>query len=368
MNSKERIRSILAGEPADRMGKADAPWPHTRERWRREGAPNDVHVNDHFAMDIRRMVVCNGSLMLEDETLDENEDATVVRNADATVMKIWKDQHASPGPVEFGIRSRADWEKYRERLVPSDDRYRLGYYGDYQYEYDAMTPSRIAEQFAAQETLRETFVPVSISDPYEATMARCGDERLLKWMIDDPDLVTEMFDAHAELGIGMLKRLLDAGAKPDGIFCGGDVAYKNGPQISPRMYRRLLKPYHKKMFDFYRECGLKIIYHSDGDVRELLGDLIDAGIDCIEPLEFQAGMDLDELAEPFGKRVSFMGNLSAIRMSGTRDQAVADARRCLRAGRKLRGYILHSDHSVPPTVSWENFQAIMEVFDEEAHR
>ncbi len=366
MTSKERIRLLLSGEKTDRLGRAEAPWPHTRERWREEGLPAGVHPNDFFSMDIRRMLKIDASFLLEPELLEESAEFVVARDPNGVLVKRWKDEHGVPQPLEYPIRSPKDWKALRERLVPDEGRFAFGYYGDYGYEYARAPLARLKEMIEACDDLRETFLVVETLDPYEATMARVGDENLLVWMATAPEFVYEMFEAHAELGTACVEMLLDAGVRPDGVFVGGDIAYRNGLLFSPAMYRELLWPHHARMFRFFHERGLKVIYHSDGCVTEALPMLIEGGADCIEPLEVQAGMDLDELAEEFGERVSFMGNVSVKALSATKDGAVEEARRRIRAGRRARGYIFHSDHSLPPTVSFENYSAVMEVFEEEA--
>jgi uroporphyrinogen decarboxylase len=366
MNSKQRLASILAGKPTDRIGKAEAPWPMTRARWHKEGIPAGMHANDYFQMDLRRMIRTDTSFLLPSETVKETDEFIFTRNSDGVLVKGWKDEHATPHPVEYPIKSLEDWRKFRDRLVPDEQRYSFGYYGDYGFEYLCAPLGEIKAAVETCASVRETFMPLSVLEPYEGTMCRVGDENLLMWMATEPEFVREMFTAHAELAIKSVELLLRSGIKPDCVFCGGDIAYKNGMLFSPKMYRELLLPLHTKMFRFFHDCGLNIIYHSDGRVTEALPLLIEAGIDCIEPLEVQAGNDMDKFAEPFGKKVSFMGHMSVVALSGTKDEAVAEARRCIRAGQRTRGFILHSDHSLPDTVSLANYQAVMEVFDKEA--
>lgn len=366
MTSKERIGRILSGEKADRVGKAEAPWPHTRKRWIEEGLPADVHANDFFEMDIRRMISFDNSFLLDAEDIEEHDEFVIGRDSNGVLVKRWKDEHGIPEPLEYPIKSPEDWKRYRERLVPDESRFLLGYYGNYGYEYERKTPAELRKILGAEPWAKETFVFLSVNEPYEATMARVGDENLLVWMAMEPDFVYEMFAAHTELAIESISQLLDAGVKPDGVFYGGDIAYRNGLLFSPKMYRDLLFPHHRRLFRFSHECDLQVVYHSDGNVTEALPMLIEAGIDCIEPLEAQAGMDIDALVPEFGDKVSFMGNASVTALSGTKDGAVEEARRCIRAGKRTRGYILHSDHSLPPTVSLENYKAVMEVFEEEA--
>ncbi len=365
MTSKQRIQRILAGEKADRIGKAEAPWPHVVRRWEAEGLPVGVHPTWYFDLDFGMDLDINCSFMLPEEKLDENEQFIVERDANGVVTKSWKDAHGVPHTLEYAINSRQDWLKYRDRLQDTPDRYIWGLYGDFFGTYQKITLQRLQGEMKTNPLIRDKAFILHTSDPYEAAMQKVGDETLLIWMAMEPDLVADMFEVHTNLVLAQMQTLYDAGIRFDALFIGGDIAYKNGLLFSPDMYRELILPRARRIFGCCHDCGMKVIYHSDGDCRQAIPLLIEAGIDCLQPMEVQAGMDVGELAQKYGKQLSFQGNVSVRQLSGTKDQAVAEARKKIRAGKNARGYIFHSDHSLPPSVPWENYKAIMEVFDEE---
>ncbi|MDY6914219.1 MAG: uroporphyrinogen decarboxylase family protein [Planctomycetota bacterium] len=365
ITSKERVGRLLTGRKADRIGKAEAPWPHTVRRWHEEGLAEGVHPADFFGMDMGLMVNIDSSFGLPSRTVEETDEFILTRDNNGVLVKHWKDEHGIPAPIEFSIRSREDWNRLRERLAANEHRCTWGRYGDYFNSYEKVSCETLAQAVQTSREIARKFFLLHTPDPYEATMARVGDETLLVWMATEPKLVNEMFDAHATLVCNQVESLHRRGIRADGIFVGGDIAYKNGLMFSPAMYRALLFPHHKRMFHTFHECGLRVIYHSDGRVTEAVPMLIEAGIDCLQPMEVQAGMDVGQLADAFGRQISFMGNVSVKALSSSKDEAVREARRRIRAGKTARGYIFHSDHSLPPTVSFENYQAVMEVVDEE---
>ncbi|MGD9346032.1 MAG: uroporphyrinogen decarboxylase family protein [Candidatus Aminicenantes bacterium] len=95
----------------------------------------------------------------------------------------------------------------------------------------------------------------------------------------------------------------------DIVMFGDDLGAQTGPLISPEMYRRFFKPFHQKLWSRAKELAdVKVQLHCCGGVRELLPDLIDAGLDAINPVQFNcAGMDTSELKENFGKDLTFWG-------------------------------------------------------------
>ena len=92
----------------------------------------------------------------------------------------------------------------------------------------------------------------------------------------------------------------------------------------------------------------------------LIPDLIESGVDVLQPLQAAAGMDFTELVEVYDEKLVFFGNISASSMSGPPDVLEKEIREKISLGRDRGGYIYHSDHSVPPEVSFERYQQIMQ--------
>jgi uroporphyrinogen decarboxylase len=99
------------------------------------------------------------------------------------------------------------------------------------------------------------------------------------------------------------------GPSIDIIVFGDDLGMQTGPQISPRMYREFFKPRHARMWKRAKElANVKVMLHSCGGLRELLPDLIDAGLDAVNPVQITcAGMDARGLKADFGKEITFWG-------------------------------------------------------------
>lgn len=127
-----------------------------------------------------------------------------------------------------------------------------------------------------------------------------------------------MGQAHVDLLIECLKYCITLGAKPDGLFLVDDFGCTRGLLFSPAMWRDIFKPLYARLAKFLHVENISLWLHSCGDVRALIPDMIDAGLDVLQPLQVAAGMDLRELVPQYG------------------------------------------DHSVPPEVSFYRYQKIME--------
>jgi len=126
----------------------------------------------------------------------------------------------------------------------------------------------------------------------------------------DPARVHRFLDALVEIHLRNLERFLAAvGDSIDVILFGDDLGAQNGPQLSPAMYREYFKPRHALMWRRAKELApVKVMLHCCGGVRQLLPDLIDAGLDAINPVQISCrGMDAAALKRDFGDRITFWG-------------------------------------------------------------
>ena len=286
----------------------------------------------------------------------------IITDSDGNTSKVWKDKSGVPLHLSYGLKDAASWQTLKPRLVVNDNRFAFGYYGDYQFEYTSGHVDKVKAAYDAYPHKDTTCVSLSANDPYEFAMWKMGDENILMKMVMEPDLLKDVGEAYVRFLIDCGELLFSKGFKPDFLFLGGDIAYKNGLLFSPEMHREIIFPYLKRIIDYFKgEHGLPIVYHSDGNPTEAIPLLVEAGIDCLQPLEVNAGMDVRTLAKEWGHKLAFMGNISTQTMAGPKDVLIADVKSRIDACRKARvAYIIHSDHSVPPMVSLENMQAVVD--------
>lgn len=348
MNSKERIKSILSFEMPDRIGIHDGYWQGTQERWRKEGLPGRISADDYFETEIR-LISFDWSFQLQEKIIEERKDFKVYRDKDGITRKDLKGLEGyTPFWIDHMIKTEKDWYKLKDRL--SIDKNRV----DWKQAFD------LYEKYNEEGK----FIVFTTFFPYEATWPRLGQERILMWMIEKPELIKDMFLTHTNLIIGMCELMISKGLKFDGALLAGDIAYKNGLLFSPKLYKELLFPYYKKIGDFFRQNNMPLIYHGCGDFREVIPLFIEAGITCIQPLEVKAGMDVRELKKEYGNKIVFMGNIDTRVLSKTKKDIENEIKKKIPIAKIGGGYIYHSDHSVPPNVSFENYKFAMELVKE----
>jgi uroporphyrinogen-III decarboxylase len=148
------------------------------------------------------------------------------------------------------------------------------------------------------------------------------------------------------------------------MYVWGDIAATKGMLFSPDLWRRLHKPQLKRICDRIHAAGLKVIYHGCGNALPVYEDLIEAGVDCYNPLEAKAGLDVVELRRRFSGRLAFNGNVNVqILETNDREKVRAEVMRKLTAAAG-GGYVFQSDHSVSSNVDPSTYDFVVQLVRE----
>jgi len=187
----------------------------------------------------------------------------------------------------------------------------------------------------------------------------------------DPELVKTMMDKIIALKIEYWERALaEAGEHVDVVFEGDDVAGQDRLLVSPKTYRDIIKPRHKELFQAIKKFAphVKIFFHTCGAIRPLIPDLIEIGIDILNPVQISAaGMDPFELKKEFGKDLSFWGggiDTQNVFSTGTPQEVRDDVKRNIDALAPGGGFVFNTVHNTQSDVPPENFMAMWETLQE----
>ncbi len=345
MTTHERFRRMYEHREADRVPMLASPWGTTIERWRREGLPTDVGFHDYFGLDHVVGVGGDVSPRYEGRVVEESDEYIVRLDAWGTVSKNWKHASSTPEWISRRIVDRDTWQHAKARM--------------------AMGPDRINWKHleANYRTWRENgwWIQGGLWFGFDVTHARVvGTEELLIWMADDPELVSDIFNTELDCSLQLLDVIWDRGYTFDGIHWCDDMGYRNGPFFSLDMYRQLLKPAQKRAIEWAHAKGIVAHLHSCGNINPLVPELCEIGLDALNPLEVKAGMDPVHLKRTFGDQLVFHGGINAMLWDDI-DRIEAEIRRLLPILKENGGYIFQEDHSIPDSVSLDNYRRIVEI-------
>jgi len=339
---------------------ADAYWEDTLARWREEGLPPNVDTSDYFGFDFDFLYL-DASLRVPEQLLEETDEYTIREDKHGFVAKQWKGRSGALGYLDHRMKTPEDWEQLKGRLaVDFGGTSRIHFISYFEPFVEYPTWEEIATYFQ-YIWQRERYILLRVYGPFEATWRRHGFEETLMDMVVAPGFVSDMARAHVDLIIETLDLAQSYGIKPDGLFLIEDLGMNTGPLFSPRAYERVLWPEHQRLGEILHARGIAYFMHSDGDIRVLIPRLIEAGVQVLQPLEAKSGLDVRELKKRYGRDLAFMGNIDVRKMSASRAELEKEVWSKLEIAKQGGGYIYHSDHSIPPTVSFENYMYLMEL-------
>lgn len=226
------------------------------------------------------------------------------------------------------------------------------------FDYDGA--AALAERAAAEYAVIGPWVSL-----FEIYCQMRGLDTALVDLIEDPDYVDAVLDRIEDTQTEMMRRFFARSAKHlDLVFVSDDIAGQQNLMISPSMWRRHLESRMRRWCELIHAHGLRVFYHTDGAARELIGPLIDCGIDVLNPIQHVCpGMDCGELKREFGNDVIFHGGIDNqfALPRGTADDVRRETRHCLDTlGAGREGYICCSCHNAQAGTPAENILAMVE--------
>ncbi len=191
-----------------------------------------------------------------------------------------------------------------------------------------------------------------------------GMDNLMMAMALEPGFVHELLSRVADVTIPVLRRAVRAGA--DTVSLGDDYCANRGPMMSPGMFEEFILPHLERAIAAVHEEGAKCIKHCDGNVWPLLDMMVDAGIDCINPLEPVANMDIGDVKRKYGDRICIMGNIDCAELlcHGSKQEIGRAVRQCIKKGAPGGGLIISSSNSIHSGVKPQNYAAMIDAVHE----
>lgn len=348
LTSKERMNRAIARQETDRVPRAESFWPETIPLWREQGLSPTVDVARVFDYDILGAGwISHAGRPGYLEVIDESDEWVTRKDGNGAILRYWKHKSGTPEHVAFTVDMREKWEAFKCELlsVPPEKR------------VDVKHALAVQERAKAEG---RWFAWTGI-ESFEAAKDVLGHEILCCAMATDPEWARDVFDTETDVAIATLDYLERCGVRFDGAWMYGDIAYNHGPFCSPRMYRAQVMPGHARQVAWFKERGAPVIYHTDGDFHPLIEPFLEIGIDCFQPLEAKAGMDVRTLKPKYGDRVALMGNIDImVLITNDREKIEAEVSSKIPVAKQGGGYIYHSDHSIAPGVKWKTYQFLME--------
>jgi len=191
-------------------------------------------------------------------------------------------------------------------------------------------------------------------------------DNFLALLAGEPDRAHDILERLTQFHLKGLEKVLKlVGRYVDVINFGDDLGMQTGPLISPRMYREFFKPRHARLLQRARELsGAKVMLHSCGDIRLLLPDLIEAGLDAVNPVQISCkGMDAAGLKRDLGKDITFWGggcDTQWLLSHGTPEAVTEHVKQQVEILRQGGGFVFQQVHNILADVPPQNIVAMFD--------
>jgi uroporphyrinogen decarboxylase len=326
-------------------------WGETINRWYGEGLPIGMTVDDYFGFDKIESASMDfgpipGSITKTISEDDRYKITLTELGGLRWVAKGRKDGASIPQYIEFGVKSKEDWEKIRKRYDPNDLRRYPKTWGkdliDYYNTIDHPVGIHLGSCFG---WIRELM----------------GLENTLISFYKEPDFIHEMMDFWGDFAISLVAPAVEA-VKFDFASIWEDMAYKNGPHISPKLFREFMLPNYKKVTDYVKSKGIDIIMvDTDGNHEAITSLFLEGGVNCLYPMEVAAGMDAIASRKKYGKELRMFGNIDKRALIKNKESIKKELDSKMPFFVKDLGFVPSVDHCVPVDVSFENFSYYIEL-------
>ncbi len=226
---------------------------------------------------------------------------------------------------------------------------------------DPNDPSRFDGWQEAIDSAGDAFIVANLGfSMFERAWTLAGMETVLMGMVADKAFVNALLDRILDFNLQLIEK---ACAWPiDGMRFGDDWGHQRGLIMGKALWKEMIGPRVRQMYQLVRSKGKRVFIHSCGKVEELFPDLIESGVDVFNPFQPEV-MDVYEMKKRFGDSLSFFGGISTQKTLpfGTVSQVKEEVKRLLEKVGKNGGYIASPAHDIPKDAKPENIAAMIEV-------
>lgn len=278
-----------------------------------------------------------------EQIIEENDEVRIFRDELGRTMKLPKGFATLPLPLDFPVKTMDDWLKIKPWYQFSEKRM--------QGSWRAQTEKALAEG---------KVISVSMLGGFDETRELMGEEMLSLAYYDNPELVHDIIQTISDTTYRVLDQV-SAQVQVDMIHVHEDMAGKSGPMVGPRIIKKFITPYYRRIWDMLHARGARLFEQdSDGNMEAVIPAFLDAGINVMYPAEPAAGMDIVKLREQYGDRLAFRGGLDKHVIRASKAEIIAELEYKLPPIVRTGGCVLGLDHRVPNGTPLENYKFYIE--------
>lgn len=277
--------------------------------------------------------------------LEDNEEYRLYRDELGRTMQLPKATATLALPLDYPVKTMEDWLRIKPLYQYSDDRLNTDW-----------------EEIARAALAEDAVVAAGMPGGFDEIRELMGEEELCMAYYEQPELIMDILDTIGDTAQRVLDQV-SATITIDVLHVHEDMAGKSGPLIGPVQVKETIVPYYRRIWDMVHARGTRLFdQDSDGDMNPVLDVFLEAGVNCMHPMEPAANMDVVKIREKYGTRLSFYGGLDkhVIRQGHAAIETELETKLppMIRSG----GCVLGLDHRIPNGTPLEAYRYYLERF------
>ena len=313
-----------------------------KEEWEEQGAtPEELDFSAfRYRFEARGRVPVSTRRMGGEKprVLEETEDFIFTRDDLGRTMKLSKGNATLPLPQDYPVGNMDDWLKIK-----------------HMYEFSEARFGEDWEAAARAHLEAGRVVCVGIPGGFDEPRQLMGEVRLCIAYYEQPELVHDILDTIGDTAFRVLDRVSGT-VQVDMLTVHEDMAGKSGSLAGPKQIDEFIKPYYRRIWDMLEDRGARLFdQDSDGDMNAVIPAFLEAGINCMHPMEPAANMDIVQIREKCGTRVAFYGGLDKHVLRKSKQEIVQELEYKIPPMLATGGCVLALDHRIPNGTPLEHY-------------
>ncbi len=305
-----------------------------KEEWEAQGAtPEELGFSAfRYRCEGRGMVPVNTGRNggYPEEAIAETDDLKVWRDGLGRVMTLAKGRSTLPIPKSHPVRTMEDWLRIKPWYGFSEERLA----GDWE---------AAARRMRAEDRVVCAAIPGGFDEPRQLL----GEEGLCMAYCEQPELVHDIVRTIGDTAAAVLDRV-SATVPIDMLCVHEDMAGRTGPLAGPEQVREFIAPYYRRVWDMLADRGARLFdQDSDGDMNAVIDAFLEAGVNCMHPMEPAANMDIVAVREKYGQRLAMYGGIDKHVLRRSREEITAELAYKIPPMVRTGGCELALDHRIP---------------------
>jgi len=313
-----------------------------KEEWEEQGATPEELDFSSYRYRIPKTAgvdVSTGRLGGSQTVTEETDDIIRYRDDIGRIMRLEKGYATVPLPENYPVKNMDDWLKIKQKYAFSEERFGA----DWQAK---------AKQIRKEGAVISVCIPGGFDEPRQLL----GEENLCYACYDQPELIHDILETIGNSAVKVLERV-SSEVQVDILSVHEDMAGKSGSLLGPNEITTFIKPYYRRVWDMLQARGARLFEQdSDGNMDGVIPAFLDAGINCMYPMEPAAGMDIVKVREQYGNRLAFYGGIDKHVLRQTEEKIAAELEYKIPPMIRTRGCMLGLDHRIPNGTPLENYR------------